>query len=430
MINKVVFVLKKNPFTRKLFQAIDRIKFTRAVSIPHIRPIQTKKSEYHFQRINLLIPSINKEHFFGGTSTAFKLFNEIVRKTARQSRARIIITDARPNKTAFAQFRGYQICPNGVDIDNEKQLLIFNGNAKQDIFVGENDLFIATAWWTAYSAQQIIAQQADLFDAAPKKLLYLIQDFEPGFYNWSSHYILAESTYRSTIPIIAVFNSSSLQGYFQMKSYPFFKEYVFEPRLNPALQTHDTQSDAVRKKTIIFYGRPSVDRNCFPLIIESLRRWVRLQPNLHQWKIISVGEKHPPVDLGNGQVIESVGKLSLTAYAKLLAESAIGISFMISPHPSYPPLEMAHCGLLTLTNSFATKDLAGFHENILSLERLIPEEVAGALLKLTERFTNDPFLGSKKKSLTPSYSMDSDQFPFIDDLINDFVRTPLQNTPM
>ena len=107
----------------------------------------------------------------------------------------------------------------------------------------------------------------------------------------------------------------------------------------------------------MIYGRPSVDRNCFPLIIEALREWVLLQPLPGDWQLTSVGEKHPAVDLGNGMILKSLGKLPLAEYAELLSESAIGVSFMVSPHPSYPPLEMAHSGLLTLTNSYANKNL-------------------------------------------------------------------------
>ena len=40
---------------------------------------------------------------------------------------------------------------------------------------------------------------------------------------------------------------------------------------------------------------------------------------------------------------------------------------MISPHPSYPPLDMAHLGMLVATNRFGAKDLSTWHQNIHSL---------------------------------------------------------------
>ena len=421
MINKIIFVLRRNPVTQKLFRAYDRIRFSRAVSIPQIRPVSIKKSAYDFRRINLLIPSINKEHFFGGTSTAFKLFGEIIEKMDREVKARIIITDAKPKKTALENFKAYRPGSIHMDSDDQKQLVSFASDRCPEIFVTAKDRFICTAWWTAYAALKIIGQQIDLFGPDHQKLLYLIQDFEPSFYNWSSHYALAESTYQSNIQTIAVFNSLFLKQYFNNKNYQFFKEYVFEPRLNPVLKKWLGQGEQSRKKTIVFYGRPSVNRNCFPLIIEALRIWVQKDTNAGDWKIVSVGEDHPHVDLGNDITISSMGKLSLEAYAKLLLESAVGLSLMASPHPSYPPLEMAHFGMLTITNAFANKDLSGYHSNILSIPRLTPKDIAQALHTQSERFISDPEAGNNGKSKMKDYLKESDAFLFTDALIADLL---------
>lgn len=85
-----------------------------------------------------------------------------------------------------------------------------------------------------------------------------------------------------------------------------------------------------KKKKILIYGRPSVARNAFALIVESLRIWVWTQPNADQWEVISAGEHHSDVEIGNGVVIKSKGKMSLEDYANELKESALGVSLMIS----------------------------------------------------------------------------------------------------
>ena len=72
----------------------------------------------------------------------------------------------------------------------------------------------------------------------------------------------------------------------------------------------------------------------------------------------------------------SLGKLSLTDYAELLRRTAVGLSLMASPHPSYPPLEMAHFGVRTVTNSYTCKDLSKSHANILSLPDVSAERIA------------------------------------------------------
>jgi len=166
----------------------------------------------------------------------------------------------------------------------------------------------------------------------------------------------------------------------------------------------------------LIYGRPSVARNGFSLIIESLKRWASLQSNLQEWEVISVGEGHKPIPIGNGKVIRSLGKLSLEDYAELLLRSAIGISLMVSPHPSYPPLEMAHFGLLTITNSYANKNLSCCHENIYSIDCLTPDRIADALLSRTWQFSEDPHAGLRGKSLIPSYCNNAEMFPFVEAL--------------
>jgi hypothetical protein len=52
---------------------------------------------------------------------------------------------------------------------------------------------------------------------------------------------------------------------------------------------------------------------------------------------------------------------------------------MISPHPSYPPLEMAEAGVLAITNKYGCKDLSRRFPEIISIERADPELLAEAI---------------------------------------------------
>src|SRR4029079_11557858 len=88
------------------------------------------------------------------------------------------------------------------------------------------------------------------------------------------------------------------------------------------------------------------------------------------WEVISVGRPHPPVELGRGLRMRARGKLDIEAYASLLTAYAFGLSLMVSPHPSYPPLDMAHLGMRVVTNSFGPKDLSSWHQNIVSVGSL------------------------------------------------------------
>jgi hypothetical protein len=53
-------------------------------------------------------------------------------------------------------------------------------------------------------------------------------------------------------------------------------------------------------------------------------------------------------------------------YLALLSTAHLGVSLMASPHPSYPPLEMAASGLVVVTNRWGPKDLAALSERFVS----------------------------------------------------------------
>jgi hypothetical protein len=55
---------------------------------------------------------------------------------------------------------------------------------------------------------------------------------------------------------------------------------------------------------------------------------------------------------------------------------------MISPHPSYPPLEMAAFGMQVLTNRYKSKDLSEIAPNIHSLIEVSPSALASRLAEL------------------------------------------------
>lgn len=113
--------------------------------------------------------------------------------------------------------------------------------------------------------------------------------------------------------------------------------------------------------------------------------------------------------------MSSVGKLSLGDYAQLLRTTAVGLSLMASPHPSYPPLEMAHFGLRVVTNGYANKDLSLSHSNISSVSEITPEVIADALADACRAFEAQPSAAWGAPTLRPSF-LESSPFPFLDEI--------------
>ena len=89
-----------------------------------------------------------------------------------------------------------------------------------------------------------------------------------------------------------------------------------------------------------------------------------------RWELLGMGESFPAVSLGRGATLVPAPWLDLAGYAQQMRESDILLSLMLSPHPSYPPLEMAACGGLAVTTAFANKTseaLAELSPNIIGI---------------------------------------------------------------
>lgn len=395
----------------KLEKAIDS---DLAVGIAEIRSLHFGMSEGCAKRLNLLVPSINPEDVFGGISTALKLFRRLAEDTGIPTR--IIVLDGEVHEEGLAdRFPGYEVVQMNALSGAMHQIVPAVSRHNKTIPVMRGDWFLCTSWWSAYCVQEEMSRLLARGDRlAFNPILYLIQDYEPGFYSWSSRYALAESTYDSPHETIAVFNSKELKNHFDSLGYDFKRSFVFDPFLNDQLKRHlvSLGGKTGKRKQIMIYGRPDTDRNAFSLVVEGLRRWVDSYDGQASWDIVSAGQYHAPVYIGKGRYVPSVGKLSLDDYAHLLAESYAGISLMISPHPSYPPLEMASFGVKVVTNGYSGKDLSSFSENITSLSRVTPSRIAEALAEICESFAREVKCGNVKES----YLDESDAFPFAEEL--------------
>jgi len=383
----VRFITLRLPWLRRIARSLFDEHRARQLlaqdSLREIKPIAARASASKGRRVNLLLPGVSDFQLYGGAMTAI----EFLQVVAPDLPKRLLVTDEiGPFEIAPDRFIGWSRRMLGDEDCDGNCLVGCADRAETTLPIRPDDVFIATAWWTAILAQQLVRWQTHQYGrAAP--LVYLIQDYEPGFYPWSTRYVLAEQTYRSAVPTIAVFNSTPLRAYFADLGYRFATAFTFEPRLNPVLASElELARNRSRTRQLVIYGRPSVPRNGFPLIIEALRIWCDTEPDAAGWRIVSVGEKHPDIALAPGLNLESLGKLDLQSYARLLAESAIGIALMISPHPSYPPLEMAAFGLRTISNRFGGKDLAEQHRNIVSPRDLSAASLAAKLVELTAAF--------------------------------------------
>jgi hypothetical protein len=331
-------------------------------------------------RLNLVIPAIGAARAFGGITTALRFF-ESARKFF--PRSRICVIDEHEQEFESTRWSNWSLDDSNSDARNT---IVFLKGSNVSLMLEPNDYFIATHWTTAYFIKALRDRMSQSFRIGPRPFVYLIQDFEPGFYAWSSRYVLADSTYANGLEIVAVFNTEMLRDYFSQAGYVFASSHAFEPTLNPTLAARRSSLMAHKKQRLMLvYGRPDTSRNAFELIVETLHTWCQKYEGARHWQLISLGEPHHDIVFDRGVVLQSKGKVTIEEYANYLLDAAVGLSLMVSPHPSYPPLEMAEFGISVVTNRFANKDLSSRSPNILSVMEASPVSLSEALTSCCER---------------------------------------------
>jgi glycosyltransferase involved in cell wall biosynthesis len=195
---------------------------------------------------------------------------------------------------------------------------------------------ICTLWTTAYLLLK--------YNKTYRKF-YLMQDFEPMFYEGGDIYVTIEQTYRFGFSCIA--NTPGVANRFRQYSsdvcyfYPGVDHSVFYP----SRDRH--RFDGTSK--VVFYGRPNA-RNCFVVGAETLRR---VKASLGDGvEIVSVGAEWDPAEYGLQGVVDNLGLLSsMNEVATIYRNCDMGLVFMATPHPSYQPLEYMASGCVVATNT-------------------------------------------------------------------------------
>ena len=260
--------------------------------IPEVAPIRPRASISKSLRLNLLIPSINVSDSFGGIPTAVRIFEQLgnILQTTSDVVLRIIVTDIQTTDELVVDLTKWRLLES-KDSDYRYQILELDNTLAHTIPLSRHDVLVATWWPTAVRAQRLRAWQEESFGRPIAPMIYIIQDFEPGFYPWSSRYAYAETTYVDGANTVAIFNSSLLRTYFEKRGYSFLRTYHFEPRLSSTLKTH-LKPNTSKDRRILVYGRPSSARNCFEVICAGLKEWAQTSQEAQKWTIISAGEKH------------------------------------------------------------------------------------------------------------------------------------------
>jgi hypothetical protein len=364
-------LMRQDPelFGRNLLQIVNPELFEqRLINVLHAHPMHI-----HFDpasdsppRLNVLDSAWTKSGMTGGPNTAINLALRI----AREGIAVRLVSTVQTSIIDRAWFQAHAASLLSSS-DAPDMPIVSAAKSDHPLAIGPRDVFIATHWTTAQQLKTVLSQ------TTIKQFFYMLQEFEPGFYPWSSNYARAVETYDMDFwPII---NEAMLAEYFFVQPCGRFvdpvmrdRAVIFEPAVDQTRFHADFKSGSSRSKRLLFYARPTNTRNMFGIGLMALRQ-VAADPSFHDWEFVAIGSPGgvPALQLGGGHVLRPVPWADYANYAEMLREADLLLCPMLSPHTSYPVLEMAACGGISITNTFVTKTrdaLQTLSQNIIAVE--------------------------------------------------------------
>ena len=178
-------------------------------------PVSVAPSRQTRRRFNVLIPSPQPESIYGGLATALKIAPSLWR-LIEDCDLRVIVVTGKLDRLGLAELSariGTTVTLVSPDDDTGSVTAVALRRRRfLPISLRRSDLFFATAWWTADLGFRLLDEQRRIFGAGAP-LVYLVQDFEPGFYAFSDQYALADATYRRPDDTVALINSEELATY-------------------------------------------------------------------------------------------------------------------------------------------------------------------------------------------------------------------------
>jgi glycosyltransferase involved in cell wall biosynthesis len=347
--------------------------------LPWFTPLRLRVSDAlaTTPRLNVLLPGLAMKHMSGGPNTAIALACALA---ANGVGIRFVSTDAAIDADS-APFWEHVRTLARTDRLPAHMALVDAHDRTRATPIGANDLFMATAWWTA--------QQAKYATRLTRQhtFLYLIQDYEPLLHAASTQYALASETYE--LPHLPIINTSLLHEFLTSHRIGRFRDeafarsaLVFEPALDRTIFHPRMAPRPDTRRRLLFYARPTNGlRNLFELGVAALQKAVADGVfEREDWQFLGMGEPFAPVALGSDAVLRPAEWVSLEGYARQMRESDVLLSLMLSPHPSYPPLEMAASGGVAVTSTFENKTaerLASLSPNIIGVPPTIESIAAG-----------------------------------------------------
>lgn len=357
---------------------IPRVEDMEANWIFHnIQPLTLRVSSREPKRVNILLATIDFKYIFGGYIGMFSLALRLRREGFL---VRIVTLEYTELDMAVARERikGYPCVEHLFDeIEIEHR-----HDRKEELSVNPGDRFIATNGWGAHIAHHASRQLGQ------DRFMFMVQEYEPYFLPMNTIAALFRQSYG--FPQFQLFSTPLLRDFFKLNKIGIFSQPDAEKHhavFRNAIQKFTPSLNDMRhhERRILFYARPEAhaSRNLFELGLKALAELARSPDfDADKWKFYGMGSigGASKVRLARDVVMEMMPKTDLQTYTERLPHHDIGLSLMLTPHPSLVPLEMASAGMWTVTNTFenkTAKSLRNISTNLIAVEPTLEGVIAG-----------------------------------------------------
>jgi SAM-dependent methyltransferase len=305
-------------------------------------------------RVTVITDSINPDSLFGGVATAIVLAALLARRRGASLR---LVTRTEPYR---AEVLGDILDLHRITYEGNVDVLTSElGPTSRLIPISPDDLFLTTSWWSTWSTRQSVPAA---------QIVYLLQEDERMFYprgddSLRCTEVLSDPSLRFVVNSQLLFDhfTSGPDAIRNIAAHGMWFEPAFPAQSGPVAKP------AEHKRDFLFYARPGNPRNLFwrglETIIAALAAGL-FPPD--RWNLHFVGRDLEPFVLPHDIKPILHQNLPWADYAALVARTDVGLSLMYTPHPSYPPLDLAASGAVVVTSQCDGKTtLARYSRNIL-----------------------------------------------------------------
>jgi hypothetical protein len=328
-----------------------------------LEPLRTYEAPHHGPRVTIVTESINTGSLYGGVGTAI-IFGALLAQRLGGN-LRLVTRGEPPVATNVATV----LQTSGISWSGNMEFLyspIISGG--HDVPFSCDDLFLTTNWWTIPATRRAVPA---------KQIIALVQEDERMFYPLGDDHLVCAETL-SDPSLLYVVNSNLLLRHLQSEGMTP-GGIAFEPAFPNVTYYIERRPEQNTKWKFFFYARPNNLRNLYwrgvAAIATALEEGV-FDPE--KWDFFFVGKDAAELVLPRGVRPRVMHDLPWPEYGALVRRIDVGLSLMYTPHPSYPPLDLAASGAVVVTNRFGSKaDLSRFSPNILCVDPSVSGLVAG-----------------------------------------------------